>query len=256
MNVQCCICHENVRVPVRFICFQCKNEPGHPSCNSITRICLLCAREYLELDKKRTERIFYRKCLTCPALVKCSTLSALNSYEKDFFIMSRDSKEDYPCFYDQDGCRFIGTQNELDQHIQHECLLRVISCRYCRTYYQAKDEDDHVLQCKERFHCSFCLEYIPLEKEKDHFLEFHQQQKCPYCCRYRPSVSFDRHLVECPERPRECLCCHEKIIKHQMHDHLLEHIISYEKTIRNYTNSITILSTQISILAKECKKYC
>lgn len=255
MNVQCCICHENVRVPVRFTCFPCKNEPNHPSCNSITRVCLICAREYLQLNKKRSERIFYRKCLTCPAIVKCSTLSALNSYEKDYFMMSHDSKDDYHCFYEHEGCCFVGAQNNLDHHIQTECSFRVISCRYCRVYYQAKNEETHILKCKERFQCLYCFEHVPLQEEKEHFLECHQQKKCPYCCRYTSSASFDQHLVDCPERPRECPSCHEKVSKYQMYDHLVEHILSYEKSIRNYTNSINILSTQISLLIRECKKY-
>jgi len=254
MNIQCCICHEKVRVPVRFICFPCKNENG-PSCNSITRVCLKCACGYLQLDKKRSERTFYRKCLTCPAVVKCSNLSAINSYEKDFFTMSLDLKKDYPCFYDNDGCRFLGTQNELDHHIQTKCLFRVVSCIYCQTYYQAKDEDNHVLECKERFRCSFCLEHIPLQEETEHFLKKHEQKKCPYCRHYIPIVSFEQHLIECPERPCECPSCRKKIRKHEMHDHLVEHIVSCEKRIRNYTNSINILSTQILLFINECKKY-
>lgn len=255
MNVQCCICHDSVRVPVRFICFPCKNEPGQPSCNSITRVCLACAREYLQLNKKRDDRVYSRKCLTCPAMVRCSQLSAVNSYEKDFFMMSHDGKEDYHCFHENEGCHFKGTQNQLDHHIQTECPHRTISCRYCRLYYLALEEMDHVPECPQRFQCPCCLDYVPLQEEKEHFLKQHHKRKCSHCRCYTPVHIYEQHISECPERPQECVYCHERVARQVMYDHLVGHVLSCENNIRHYTNSIGVLSTQISKLVKECHKY-
>lgn len=251
MNVQCCICHENVRVPVRFVCFPCKNEPGQPSCNSITRVCLACAREYLQLNKKRNDRVYSRKCLTCPVMVRCSQLSADNSYEKDFFMMSHDGKEDYHCFHENEGCHFQGTQNQLDHHIQSECPYRTISCRYCRMYYQAHEEMAHITECPQRFQCFSCSEFIPIQEEKDHFLKQHHQRQCLYCRRYISIHNYEQHACECPERPQKCVHCQEIIAKQAMYDHLVDHVLSCEDNVRHYTNAIQVLSTQISKLVKE-----
>lgn len=255
MNVQCCICHDNVRVPVRFICFPCKNEPGQPSCNSINRVCLACAREYLQLHKKWSDRVYSRKCLTCPVMVRCSQLSAINSYEKDFFMMSHDEKQDYPCFHDHRGCNFQGTQNQLDHHIQSECPYRIISCRYCKSYYEAKEDEEHVYHCSRRFRCFSCLQHVPVQEEKEHYLHQHQQRQCIYCKHYIHVNTYDNHATECPERPQECVHCHEVIAKHAMYDHLIEHVCSCEQTIHHYTNAISVVSAQISQLVKESQKY-
>ena len=127
----------------------------------------MCAREYLQLNKKRNDRVFSRKCLTCPAMVRCTQLSAVNSYEKDFFMMSHDRKEDYHCFHESEGCHFQGTQNKLDHHIQSKCMYRTISCRYCQLYYQAHEDTNHVPECPHRFQCFTCLEYVPIQEEKE-----------------------------------------------------------------------------------------
>lgn len=255
MNIECYICHEDIRVPVRFTCFPCKNEPGQPSCNSITRVCLLCAREYLQLNKKRSERTFSRKCLTCPATVRCSELCAINSYEKDFFMMSHDPKNNYPCFYETDGCDFQGSQNNLDHHIQSECRFRIISCRYCWAYYPATNEKTHVSQCPNYFQCLYCAEHVPVSEEKEHFLKIHKQRQCAYCQRYIGSHEYDKHACECPERPHECVSCHLPIPRRRMYDHLIEDIVSCEQTIRHHTNAISVLSDKMSRILKESQKY-
>lgn len=251
-DIQCCICHENVRIPVRFICFPCETLPGQPSCNSITRVCLLCAREYLQLNKKRSGRITYRKCLTCPATVRCASLSAVSSYEKDFFIMSRDPKEDYSCFYDL--CSFRGTHTCLAHHIQTDCPFRTISCRLCKTYFQAMDEDKHIQSCPERFCCFCCHQYIPIHEEMDHYLE-HDLKRCNHCHQWISKPLLLQHNDVCPECPCACVYCNKNIPRIQMHNHLIEHVNVFIKTIMQnnaYNNEFLRL---IPFLLQESKKY-
>lgn len=253
MNVVCCICQEDVRVPVRFLCFPCKNEPGQPSCNSITRVCLACAHVYLQLDKKPSHRVYSRKCLTCPAMVWCSTLTPDHSYEKDFFLMSHDTRSNYACFHEKDGCGFRGTQNQLDHHLHTECAFRSIVCAYCQATYQAKE--DHVPSCPQHFQCGACSEHVPLQDKRDHFLKKHNQRQCAYCKCYTPLPTFDNHVAECPERPQECAHCHKTVDRQSLYDHLVSHIHSCENDIQHYANIIRTRSTHISQIVQELQKY-
>lgn len=253
MNVICSICQDNARVPVRFTCFPCRSEIG-PSCNSISRVCLMCAREYLQLNKKRSERILYRKCITCPVTVQCSKLKAIHSYEKDYFIMSHDQRKDYPCFHDRQGCIFKGTQNELDHHIQTECSFRIISCRLCKSYYQAQEEQQHVYSCPQRFCCFHCEEFIPLYEEKEHYLS-HDLKKCIYCHRWIATSLLEQHIIQCPECPRECIYCNKRVQKQQMYNHIAGHLDLFQKIIIQNNNTNNELLSRIPLLLEECKKY-
>lgn len=254
MNVICSICHDNVRVPVRFTCFPCKNEPGRPSCNSITRICLHCAREYLQLNKKRSDRISSRKCITCPATVRCSNLQAITSYEKDFFMMAHDPHNQYSCFHDKQGCDFQGTQNQLDHHLQTECRFRIISCRLCKLYYQALQEEHHLSSCPERFCCFHCEEFVPYQEERQHYLG-HDLKKCPYCYQWVSCLTFEDHCTTCPECPRECSYCHKRLPKRQLYEHLVGHIDLFQKIIVQNNQTNNELLGIIPMLLEECRKY-
>lgn len=253
MNIQCYICHEAVRVPVRFTCFPCENKPGQSTCNSIMRVCLMCAREYLQLNKRRSERVVFRKCLTCPAKVRCADLSAINSYEKDFLIMSYDGKIDYPCFHI--GCDFKGTQNELDSHIQKECKFRIISCRFCHIYYRAIDETEHVFSCAERFGCEFCEKRLAFCEKSEHYSLEHSLYECRYCYLWVDMNTVHHHSEICPERPRECVYCKEQVTRQQMYDHLTHHIELFQTTIYQNNRSIDQMLRILPTLLTECKKY-
>lgn len=252
MNIQCCICHDHVRVPVRFTCFPCKTQPGKPSCNSITRVCLLCAREYLQLNKKRSDRTTHRKCLTCPAQVRCSTLCAINSYEKDFLMMTHDKREDYKCFHDD--CSFKGTQNGLDHHIQTECPYRIISCQYCKLYYQAMEETTHITTCPEYSCCFYCKKYIPKQEERRHYKE-HNLQNCRYCYKWVHNDVYIQHKNTCPEKPYECVYCHKNFQRKHIYDHLVEHVDLFSKIISQNNHTNNELLRMIPVLLHECKKY-
>lgn len=253
MNVQCFICHDAVRVPVRLTCFPCESKPGQPKCNSITRVCLLCAREYLQLNKRRGERVSTRKCLTCPAIAHCANLSSINSYEKDFFIMSLDTRDDYPCFHD---CPFRGTQNDLDNHIHAECPHRSVFCKLCRAVYIAKDENAHIASCPERFCCAHCHEHVPTYDQKAHYQERHNMQKCSYCNELVESSHFSAHYEVCPERPRDCPQCYKPVPRCQLCDHMIAHIDSFQRVIAQNNKTNTDLLHAITLLLAECKKYC
>lgn len=253
MNIQCSICHESVRVPVRLTCFPCDVKPGQPSCNSITRVCLCCAREYLQLNKKRGDRIAIRKCLTCPATVQCAHLSSYNSYEKDFLIMSLDTRDDYQCPHE---CSFQGTQNNLNHHLHSECPRRIVFCKLCRAVYPAEDENAHAAVCPERFCCVKCNEHIPIYEQKAHYQDMHDMQKCRFCHELVESNGFSAHYEACPERPRDCPQCGRPVARCQLYDHMVAHIEGFQKIITQNNKTNTELLQSITLLLSECQKHC
>lgn len=254
MDIQCYICHENVRIPVRFICFHCKQVPNQPSCNSMTRVCLSCAREYLQLNKRRSERITTRKCLTCPARVRCADLCASNAYEKDYILMKYDERTDYKCFHEHDGCTFKGTQNQLNYHTQN-CPYRIISCRLCKMYFPANTEQDHNRSCQQRRQCSQCGDFIAYTEMISHYDVVHQFKPCHYCNHFIHTDQYNDHHKICPYVPHECIYCKDLVQKCQMTQHLYFHIIARQHDINNYNQLINNAVQDVQKLLNECQKY-
>lgn len=159
MGIICLICHEPVRVPVQLTCFPCRQEP--PSCHDICRVCLLCARLYLGLDKPHALRSSRVKCLTCDAVACPPILDTGTSYRKDYLLMSRD-RMDYPCPY---PCGFRGSQMDLDRHLQ-DCPYRIVQCPAsggdgrCNMTYRACEERKHWSECYFYVFCRVCGDYV------------------------------------------------------------------------------------------------
>lgn len=255
MNIVCCICHEAVRVPVRFICFPCQRPPNQPSCNSITRVCLMCAREYLQLNKPRSQRTHSRKCLTCPATVRCSHLNAFLAYEKDYLFMSFDTHSHYSCFYRHQGCEFQGTQNELDHHLQSDCLYRIISCSHCKMYYEARNTTHHLTECPQLFCCHLCGVYLSIKNKDEHLVTIHSLRRCPYCQEWIHLSNFPQHLQTCPERPCECVQCHQMIERKEMYNHLVNHVQCNQREIEQSQQHISHLLSLSPLLWSESLKF-
>jgi len=114
---KCCICMEEPFLPVEFICFPCySNKKIH--CCSFYRICMLCANNYLELDKDIGERDFYKKCIFCPSLCCLHSHNRSNSYKIDFCKIVQDEANHYICPY----CNiFTGSQIQIFHHLEKDC---------------------------------------------------------------------------------------------------------------------------------------
>lgn len=237
MEIQCPICHSECRIPVRFKCFPCPNDPGKPNCSSVIRVCLSCAREYLQLNKPRSHRVEERKCLLCPAVCAPRRLNATLAYEKDFLIMTMDTNT-YSCFHSEQGCDFTGRQNELDRHIQHECPHRTIFCTYCNTFYMARDMDTHKRECSGWFLCHYCQQYVQVEKMDAHYRE-HHVERCNQCGEFVSSGDLQQHKhTRCLFRNVECTLCNTRMYACLLRDHLHKHLSDARQRIARATRTI------------------
>lgn len=228
---ECSFCLEDVRIPVRFRCFPCVPNLSGPSCHSIRRVCLLCARTYLELNKEASNRSTRKKCPTCPSVTNCRRLNASNAYEKDYRMMAEDPRTDYACFHKDKGCAFVGNQMDLDKHMK-TCDHRTVSCRDCHDMFPMTFEKQHEQTCPHRFSCRICEERIRVVDATSHFMNAHQSTLC-VCDEF---VSLDRIAFhrsrECPRRRIRCEECGHEVYAMNRKTHLTVHLTSAVKAVQ------------------------
>lgn len=243
----CLICHEAVRVPVRFVCFPCPHTHGGQACNDMIRVCLVCARSYLELNKRRQERVHSRKCLMCRTEVNPNYLNAESAYAKDFLLMSMDTNV-YPCYHSDKGCEFTGCQQELDRHMQQACGFRTMYCpeRNCRGVFLAKDLEEHQRTgCANYGTCRICSEVVHKNQIISHMMSAHQLEPCRSCGVFQPTADMAAHYETCPERKIQCPNCHTDIRRREYHNHLHAHVATLAQTIETKTQQVANLSREI-----------
>lgn len=261
MSKTCPICIEKVRVPVRFKCFPCKAEKGEATCNDTTLVCVMCARNYLELNKPASQRVCSRKCLLCPATVDPRTLrGADNFYAKDYVYMSMDERADYPCFHAEKGCDVVGTQNDIDRHTRKECLYRMTSC-LCGCMYRVVEEKQHFASCSHYSSCRVCGEYIAFNKLHDHLREKHHKVLCRHigCNKLLACDALEAHMKEwCLHRSMSCPRCRIMSTALTYSNHVLQHVMDDKKhierlisqtsmTMKHMTMSIATLQSFVAI---------
>ena len=257
---QCVICHQNVRVPVSFTptCFHCHQPKRRPWCHSIIRVCVLCARDYLQMNRPLKDRELSKKCLLCaktcnPKLIR----SAEEVYTKDYSYMSMDPQI-YPCFHF--SCSFQGTHHELDSHLQEECEFRRKSCEHCREVYVASTEMEH------RKHCSFYNKcphtdcevrdvYVLRAQIHTHLLESHHSKMCRHegCVQLFPADT-DELLTheerECPHRTVPCSFCTNGFLCSMSHYkiHVAQHISSQQTKISTLIEETNQAHSQLELM--------
>ena len=246
--IQCTICHDPIRVPVRFTCFPCVSTPGKPSCHSIARVCLLCAREYLQLNIPRHERIYTRKCLTCQAVVHPPSINASSAYEKDYLLMQLDIRQDITCFRMEQGCPFKGSQLDLDQHQQHLCNYRNIHCEFCHIMYKANQEHEHKSQCPGYYECDLCKQYLLSKDRALHLSQIHHRKECPQCHQLLidNEAILEKHMTDiCIMRNMECPLCLDYMNFQSYKSHLDNHLMESIQKIQNANRIIKNETEQV-----------
>ena len=242
----CLICHEDVRVPVKFTCFRCPKQNSTPnlsigpSCNDRIRVCMKCARNYLQLNKAPGERDSNRKCLICDTRVNLSALTSASScYEKDYYSMGNDSCADYLCFHSEKGCEFKGTQNELDRHMQTTCQYRTTSCP-CGSLYRVCDAQQHFSSCARYRLCPDCDTYVLYTDFPYHLRDNHSKMICPHegCNKIMSRDSFNVHKDKCLYRTLTCPRCSQRVPAKLYSTHIMKHIRACQQDIRDYMEGI------------------
>lgn len=205
----CVVCHETVRVPVRLMCFPCVKPARGPSCNSITRVCRMCARRYLELDKPVSERSREpKRCLTCSATVYTMTLDEDCAVELDYWMIRNDPFSGYGCPHVEKGCAFTGTQQDLETHLHGFCPFRTVQCELCRTAYTSEHEEQHHAECPFRVICGLCEAAVVRHDLEHHMNLEHEHSKCEQCGAWIDQRVWQRHVTtQCPERRLPCPVC-------------------------------------------------
>jgi hypothetical protein len=227
---RCLICHEEVRIPVSFLqpVFGCKVVPGKQWCYSTIRVCLTCARQYLELNKNSNHRIASRKCLLCPQTVNPAQLRKGHTvYQKDYMYMSMDDKI-YPCLHSE--CSFQGTQNDLDHHLQHDCPYRSVKC-VCHNFFLFDEIQNHQRNCIHFTKCDYCPSTpntppILLKNYSCHLKRAHGLVLCPNVgcsCILKEEVVRDHCEKECYYRQVGCNFCPSSCMYKDFSNHLLYH---------------------------------
>lgn len=248
MNIATClICHEDVRVPVQFTCFNCPTNNRDPSCNDFIRVCMMCARDYLELNKVPRERKGSCKCLICNTRVNPQNLSGAGScYKKDYCYMRLDSRTNYPCFHSEKGCEFTGTQQQLDNHIQTTCQYRMTSCP-CGTLYRVCDIEQHRASCHYYRLCPDCDRYVLNTDFKSHLFENHSKMICPYegCNKIMTYVSIDIHTKKCEYRTVTCSICSLTTTRALLIQHSRQHIETEQEYISRLMKDIDLSMERI-----------
>ena len=232
----CLFCHDEVRVPVFYKTdfLPCPQPRGRPGCHSINRVCVLCAREHVGLNKPYRQRKEKIKCLLCPTVGYPRKLrGAHEAYEKDFSYMSMDKTVDYPCFHSGSGCGFKGTQNGLDHHIQYECLYRMTTCT-CGTQYRVIDEKEHIKTCVLYWECPVCSSAVYKDDVNTHLSTVHTVVSCRHvgCDKLIATSALESHMAkECPYRSVHCNLCGELKRVCDYKDHLSLHIHQHQQTM-------------------------
>lgn len=220
--IPCIICLNTCRIPVRLVCFPCNTfTPHRPNCSNIRRVCLSCAKKYLHLEKKKVERPASVKCLICSTTCNPRYLNNVNDiYEKDFLLMQLDPRDDYDC--ENQGCSFRGHQFELYEHLQFECLYRMIQCDGCKESCPYKDEILHKSLCTYYVECSKCPEYILKTALKKHYSEVHSLVECNDCHELMSSDGHHQHSLVCPELLLHCDICSHSYKRKDKRQHIIE----------------------------------
>jgi len=216
---RCIICQDSVFIPVELCCFSCfQKDSVH--CNTLTRICLVCAHSFLQLDRSSTLRDFFKKCIFCDASCAIHNLRIANAYRKDFMLMSFDNRRNYKCPYCK---RFRGTQIRIANHLQTMCPCFYMDCE-CGVSLQRRDFWFHYHSCPYHRMCSICMTYISIHDFDQHQIDVHEYYKCISCNEYVHIDKTEEHLASiCPQRLVNCPVCDTRVNASIMNDHLNKH---------------------------------
>lgn len=202
--VECPICLEKVRLPVRLRCFPCSQDTIKRHCFSIVRFCLLCARRFLELHKPILERSRVLKCLYCTSTCDLTTIDITKAYERDYLLFSIDIQTLHRCPW----CPFQGTQEKLDDHIRKECPETETYCFSCKQFFKEYDIE-HKIKCPLYIYCRICEDYVKETYESVHMKNVHQKVYCGCCHTWNDRV--EDHSIRCPNRSVKCTFCKKSI---------------------------------------------
>jgi len=231
-EVECSICMEDVRVPVKLKAFGCQ------SCYDVKRVCVTCARRLLHLNTyPPNQRPYSIKCLFCPTTCDPRALNAKTAYEKDKMLMSLLKRKDYPCFHSDAGCAFKGNQGELDRHLQNACVQRMTRCD-CGAFHKVVNAPEHYHNCRYHKQCPCCSEWKHVDAMNAHISDVHHSQFCNHCHKIYPNRTVAAHEGVCPLRRVPCEVCALPFAYNTMGEHLMSHVSERSLYVQGFVNQL------------------
>lgn len=232
----CCICLENILIPVEPICFQCRTQDeGMISCFSMKRLCLICFEDYLQLNKNRYERPMKKKCLFCPKITYLHTTPKNKLFRVDYLLMDKDNSI-RKCPMPE--CQFQDTHIKVAKHIFSDCPYYNIECD-CGLITMRKDIHEHYKICEKFVHCSLCDLYIMKTEFPQHMYYEHDKTKCFTCHQFINMNDLSVHIIsKCPERLITCEICNTFIKYKLLKSHLRRHIVEISKNVQTIKNKL------------------
>lgn len=232
----CCICLENILIPVEPVCFQCKDQDdGKMSCFSMKRLCLTCIEGYLDLRKNRYERPMKKKCLFCPRITYLHQISKNKLFRVDYLWMDKDTsirKCPMP------GCDFKDIHIKVAKHIFSDCPFYFVDCD-CGFTCMRKNINDHYKNCEKFSFCALCNDYILKTELAQHMYYEHDKTKCFTCHQFINMNDLSHHIIsKCPERLITCEICNTFIRFKLLKNHLRRHIVEISKNVQVIKNKL------------------
>lgn len=232
----CCICLENVLIPVEPLCFQCRDcdsNESEISCYSMKRICLVCMERYLDLHKHRMERSIKKKCIFCPMTCPLHQFPKSKTFRVDYLLMDRDVNI-RSCPY----CSFQSNHLKVARHVFSECPLYYVECD-CGYTCKRQDMREHVSMC-DKFHmCDICKIYILETETPRHMYYEHDKTRCFTCHEFINMSQLSDHIIsECPERLITCEICSVFIRFKLFKNHLRRHVVEISRNLQLIKNKL------------------
>lgn len=235
---KCCICFEDVLLPVRLKCFSCCEQHmflyttttqtvNMKSCYTYLRVCMYCADMYFQFLKPPSERVFHIKCLICPETTNPRRLTREKAYEMDFLYMKCLGRRQTECPYCHVDLGVV-SHDEVYEHITQQCEEFMILC-FCHLPYRRANARDHIMTCSSYKQCDLCVTtpltvFVPKEGFEQHMISCHKRILCRSCHEYVDIEGMTHHILnECRERLMCCDICMNLVRWCMFEKHILRH---------------------------------
>lgn len=232
----CCICLENILIPVEPICFQCKDkDDGRMSCFSMKRLCLACLEDYLDLRKNRYERPIKKKCLFCPKITHLHQTPKNKLFRIDYLSMDKD-KSVRKC--PMQGCEFQDIHIKVAKHVFSDCPFYYMDCE-CGLVFMRRQIREHYMVCEKFTLCVICNVYLLKSELAQHMYYEHDKTNCFTCHQFINMNDLSNHiLTQCPERLVACEICKTFIRSKLLKPHLRRHVMEIKNNVQILKNKL------------------
>jgi len=173
-NYDCAICTGTLRAPVKLTIF---GSTIDHQCWEKHRLCLRCARKFLKMDEKKSEKFgTLKKCPFCNSEDTSKDITFLKAritYKKDKVLYKKINElienGSLPKMICECGEEF-DDEFKMEKHFKEECGESTCSCPQCNMKMKRRELEEHIasdcIQCQ-------CGKFMP-QKWYNH----HIQQEC------------------------------------------------------------------------------